>query len=284
MLMNYHELTMSESRDSPERRKQFLLICVVMLAALVHSIFQADAFGTVAIEEVTFPGGEFVYKQTRRDYAASNSLEKNVAKDDLGMKAAEYIDNIFTLYLDDPKRASGRRQRFATGLLIHKKDNKEKKQILMATNEGKQPITDEEFRDLGAIELWPRLEYHARHLPSVKAASVDFTSTGGFVSSLILSMKIMPALRKYAAEHSNGPVTILSTCSTMDNVCTHYAPLEKGKEFLLGNPDTDAFLEQMGPEETLSFGAIFRSAKKFIPPLAWVFPEKEEGDASSDEL
>lgn len=278
-------MTMGESRDSPEKRKQFLLICTVMAAALIHSVIQADAFGAVAVEEVTFPGGELVYKETRRDYAASNSLEKSIAKDDLDMKAADYIDNIYSLYLDDPNKMGGRRQRFASGLLITKNEDKPKKELLLSKNEGKTPLTEEDILELGAIELWPRLDYQARRLPTANAATVQFTSTGGFVSSIILSTKIIPALRKYAQEHAaeGSPVTIISTCSTIDNVCTHYAPLEKGTEFLLGHPETTMYLEALGPEEQISFSAILRSAKKFIPPLKWLFPDTPDS-GSSDEL
>jgi len=272
--MNYHELTMSESRDSPQKRKQFLLICTVMAAALVHSVLQAGGLESVVIEDGNFPGGDFVYKETKRDYAASASLEKLVGKTDAGLLAKDYIDRIYTLYLDDPNKMGGRRQRFASGYLVTDKDEMAAgmKENLLSKNEGKKHPSKEDILELGAIELWPRLLYKSSELPAVKAATVQFAHTGGFVSAMIFSLKIVPALRSFAQEHAapGSPITIISTCSTVDNVCTHYAPLGKGTDFLLGHADTDMYMASMEPEETLNFTSILRSMKKFIPPLRWV--------------
>lgn len=66
MLMNYHELTMNEPRDSPARRKQFLVICTVMGGMFLHSIMTAGAFNSIDIKEGIFPGGTFVYKFAKR--------------------------------------------------------------------------------------------------------------------------------------------------------------------------------------------------------------------------
>ena len=64
--MNYHELTMNEPRDSPARRKQFLVICTVMGAMLAHAVMTSGAFNSMDIKEGVFPGGEFVYKYATR--------------------------------------------------------------------------------------------------------------------------------------------------------------------------------------------------------------------------
>jgi len=301
--MNYHELTMGESRDSPEKRKQFLLICTVMVAALVHSIVQAGGLEGVAIEQGTFPGGDFVYKETKRDYAASASLEKVIGKNDAELPTKEYIDRIYTLYLDDPNTMGGRRQRFASGYLITKEEEMPKKDLLLSKNEGKSPPTEEDILELGAISLWPKLLYHEGSLPTAKAATVQFAHTGGFVSAMIFSLKIVPQLRAYAKEHAapGSAVTILSTCSTVDNVCTHYAPLEKGDEFLLGHEETSVYMASMPPEEGLSISAVLRTLKKILPPLKWILDgddepattttsdaspavPKEEKEAAADEL
>eukprot|EP00527_Entomoneis_sp_CCMP2396_P002091 CAMPEP_0198143468 /NCGR_PEP_ID=MMETSP1443-20131203/7762_1 /TAXON_ID=186043 /ORGANISM="Entomoneis sp., Strain CCMP2396" /LENGTH=259 /DNA_ID=CAMNT_0043806707 /DNA_START=113 /DNA_END=892 /DNA_ORIENTATION=- len=259
-----------------------------MAAAFIHSLVQSGGLAPVVIEDATFPGGEFVYKETKRDYAASASLEKSIAKKDLEMKAAEYIDHIYTLYLDDPNKMGGRRQRFASGLLITTEEEMRKKELLLSTNEGRKPVTEEDIKELGAIELWPRLPYQAATLPSVKAATVQFASTGGFVSSIVLSLKILPTLRKYAKEHAaeGSPVTIISTCSTIDNVCTHYAPLVQGEKFLLGHPESDKYLEGLEPEETINFTGIFESAQKYIPPFKWIadYLEINKDKSESDEL
>ena len=66
MLMNYHELTMNEPRDSPARRQQFLVICTVMAGVFVHSCVMAGVFSSMDIKEGVFPGGEFVYRYTVR--------------------------------------------------------------------------------------------------------------------------------------------------------------------------------------------------------------------------
>lgn len=66
MLMNYHELTMNEPRDSPARRKQFLVICTVMAGMFTHGVMTAGAFNSMDIKEGIFPGGHFVYKYAKR--------------------------------------------------------------------------------------------------------------------------------------------------------------------------------------------------------------------------
>ena len=64
--MNYHEMTMGQPRDSPERRKQFLIICTVIAATFFHSVLMSGFFGAVEIKEGIFPGGEFVHRYTVR--------------------------------------------------------------------------------------------------------------------------------------------------------------------------------------------------------------------------
>jgi hypothetical protein len=66
MLLNYHEMTMTEDRDSPARKKQFLVICTVMAGVFVHSMLTSGAISKVDIKEGVFPGGTFVYKFTSR--------------------------------------------------------------------------------------------------------------------------------------------------------------------------------------------------------------------------
>lgn len=57
---------MNEARDSPARRKQFLVICTVMAGMFAHSIMTAGAFNSIDIKEGIFPGGFFVYKFAKR--------------------------------------------------------------------------------------------------------------------------------------------------------------------------------------------------------------------------
>ncbi|KAL7571772.1 hypothetical protein ACA910_002863 [Epithemia clementina (nom. ined.)] len=251
--MNYHELTIDEPRDSPARRQQFLVICTVMVAIFAHTIFQSDCLASVKIEETMFQGGTFVYKETKRDYAASASLEEYIGRRQLGLKTREFADKIYTIYLDDPRALGGRQQRFASGVLYKNNEvDEEQMNFLLSKNKDVVPPTSEELLDLGALELWPKLEYKVAELPSSRAASVQFTYTGGFVSAIVLSMRIIPALRQYVAQRQSesdneqcSPITVISTCSISEQVCTHYAPLTNGQEFLLGHPDHHAYLKEL---------------------------------------
>eukprot|EP00566_Odontella_aurita_P035364 CAMPEP_0113563534 /NCGR_PEP_ID=MMETSP0015_2-20120614/21123_1 /TAXON_ID=2838 /ORGANISM="Odontella" /LENGTH=88 /DNA_ID=CAMNT_0000465527 /DNA_START=151 /DNA_END=413 /DNA_ORIENTATION=- /assembly_acc=CAM_ASM_000160 len=81
MSLNYHELTMNEARDSPARRKQFLVICTVMAGVFLHATITAGALESVRVEEGTYPGGEFVHKPLVRDYAATGGMFRFLAQD-----------------------------------------------------------------------------------------------------------------------------------------------------------------------------------------------------------
>jgi hypothetical protein len=269
MLMNYHELTMDEGRDSPAKRKQFLIICTVMLGAFIHSLLTAGGISTVNIQEGIFPGGDLVYKFTSRDYAASGSLMESIGKD-AAMKPKDFADTMYTVYLDEPTSVAGRQQRFACGYLATDGDGKKVKKGLMEKNEEKKPPTEAEIYDLPARNLWPALMYESQALPSVKAAVVQFPFTNGFVSALVHSYKIIPALRKHIlanspSDHSNPPV-IISTCSAKEQMCTHYAPLVKSKKFLLGRLDSDAWIASL-PADTsvIDWKGVKRMAHRIVP-------------------
>ena len=62
MNINYHELTMEESKDSPARKKQFVTICVLGIGALSNAMINAGVFQPIQFEEGVFPGGEFHYR------------------------------------------------------------------------------------------------------------------------------------------------------------------------------------------------------------------------------
>jgi len=74
---------MGESRDSPARRKQYLVICTVMAAAFFHSLFTSGALASLDIMESTFPGGEFVYKFVVKDYATNQVSHETVVPKDI---------------------------------------------------------------------------------------------------------------------------------------------------------------------------------------------------------
>lgn len=284
VLMNYHELTMNEARDSPQRRKQFLVICAVMASTFVYAVLTAGGLSPVNITEGEFPGGDFIFRQTKRDYAASNGLARSIGTD-LGLKPKHFADVIYNVYLDNPAVVTGgRQQRFAAGLLVAKHqgeiDTHNYKRKLLAMNEQIIPATEEEFWDLSASDLWPRLKYEQKSLPKTKAAVLQFPFTDGFVSALILSHKVIPALHNYVKEkypEKDIPVVVVTTCSTTDDMCTHYVPLSNTKPFLLGNPEMKVYAETLEPPKLIRISAL----KKLFP-----FVKYFEGifGSKSDEL
>lgn len=66
MLMDYHQMTMNEPRDSPARKKQYLVICCVMAGVFVYTLLTSGALSSVPITVQTFPGGTFIYKNSTR--------------------------------------------------------------------------------------------------------------------------------------------------------------------------------------------------------------------------
>ncbi|CAB9499004.1 expressed unknown protein [Seminavis robusta] len=248
MLMNYHELTMDESADSPNKRRQFRLICAVMAIAVTYMTLSSGALKPVVVEEGTFGGGDFRYKLIGRDYAASNSLLESIAGD-LNVKERQYESVMHTIYVDDPMTVHGRRQRFAGGVLLTEQtpqllvardgtvtSNEERIATMAALNKEMKVTTEQEQDDMPAADLWPRLKYQRQQLPAVRAAKVKFTFTNGFVSSLVHSYKVFPAIREYAKTHGDPGIVpvVMTTCSIMDSYCIHYVPMENGESFRLG--------------------------------------------------
>lgn len=249
MLLNYHELTMGESKNSPAKTKQFRVICLVMAICVVYTLITSGALRPVEVYEGQFPGGEFIYKTTGRDYAASMSLTERVARD-LSLKESHYGNTMYNLYLDDPLAVNGRRQRFASGILLNEatstpkqESNEERKKVLMDIDAEVVPATKKERAEMAAWELWPKLNYHTVQLPSVKAAVVEYTFSNGFVSALLHSYKVFPAIRQYAKDHgAPGMVPVVVTnCHIKENKCFHYVPLADAENvFRLGKREYDA--------------------------------------------
>lgn len=285
MNLNYHELTMQEARDSPARRKQFLVICTVMAAAFLYSTISAGLLTPVEITTGIFPGGAFAYKSTKRDYAAAPSLQEQILKD-LNLKKRQQADVIYSIYLDHPGQvSSGRSQRFASGFLAKTKEDKALKQSLLNMNPNIQPPTRADILELPAYQLWTRLRYKEASLPKVKAAVINFPFTDGFVSSMMHTLRIFPKLRQYAVDQlgEDASVTIITTCSTVDQMCTHYAPLEQGGAFLLGQPRMEEYLTTLPPQSySLDFEELTRIAKR-TKIYKWLFGDGKT-NKSSDEL
>ena len=193
---------MNEPRNSPAKRKQFLVICTVMAAFFAHTLVTSGILQSIDLtttKEGIFPGGSFVYKYATRDYAAASSLGKRI-RDDLGFKSEYDGDElIYHVYLDDPQKMGGRRQRWMTGILVEGGETDElgQKQINTLRSKNpeieKNPVTQDDIEELSAMDLWKRLPYEQTNLPSVDSLVLQFPFTNGFVSALILSYKVRPS-------------------------------------------------------------------------------------------
>jgi hypothetical protein len=193
MLLNYHEMTMNEPRNSPARQKQFLVICTVMAAMFAHSCMASGLFLNMDIVNGVFPGGFYIYRSANRDYAAAMSLHKTI-RQDLEYKSEYGADDlVYHIYLDDPTQMGGRRQRWTSGILVGEDDTgKEQIDKLLAKNKviHGNPLTADDYDQLAATELWPRLPYDQADLTAVDALVLNFPFTNGFVSSLVLAHRV----------------------------------------------------------------------------------------------
>lgn len=124
-----------------------------------------------------------------RDYAASGSLLERIG-DDLGLTKGDYGDLLYSLFLDDGANLPGRSMRFACGVLVDKK-GAEKKQALLNMNEEIRELQEANTDDdPPAHTLWKMTSYEEISLPSVDAAVVQFPSTNGITSSLVLQYRV----------------------------------------------------------------------------------------------
>lgn len=263
MILDYHALTIDEAKDSPQRKYQFRVTCVIMIVGFCFMTIPAGIFVPVNITEGIFPGGTYIYKSTKRDYVASTSLELYIGAEDLKLDYKhDFEDRIYSIYLDDLNLVKyGRSQRFASGYLSNNsKSDREIEELLLSYNSGIVTLNRLELKTLPAEDLWPRIKYKKSNLPKVKAAIVYFPSTYGFVSSLMMQFRILPSLRKYATEHiqqrykkpqMQPAVTIITTCHVKNRMCTHYAPLEKGDIFLLGQPISHEYAKTLPAPKTI---------------------------------
>jgi hypothetical protein len=263
-MFDYHALTMNEPRDSPHKRQQFVIMCALMFGIFAYTTITAGVWSPIDIKLGKFPGGEFVYKSTKRDSSACSSLEERICLD-LDIKANEKEDRIFSIFLDDPSIVTrGRSRRFASGFLSRLKEDNVLKNKLLAMNPSIQPPTKAEVIDLPALDLWERLRYKQASLPAAKAAVVHHPSTNGFVSDMLFSLRILPQLRKFATEKQleagtkTPAVSVISTCSIKDSMCTYYAPIEKGARFLLGQEPTEVYAKTLPPRPLFGFKRMKR--------------------------
>jgi len=201
-MLNYHEMTMNDGGNSQQKKRQFAVICAVMVAALSYAAMTSGVFLPLEPTEGIFPGGNFCYKFAHRDYAASMGLGRRVTADLAGTKMPtsqdrKYVDEIlYHIFLDNPFDMGGRHLRWATGILVPNSD-KDKVKKLMALNNpsgkketSKRYPTDDEYIDLSASEVLEMSPYELTDLPSVDSLVAQFPNNNGFVSALVMSYKV----------------------------------------------------------------------------------------------
>lgn len=204
-MMNYHEMTMDEPKDSPQKKMQFAVTCTIMASVLAYMLVTSGALLAVEPIQGKFPGGSYVYKFTARDYAASGGLGRQIMEELIKTQQEqkkEFIvqykleEQVHHLFLDDPTGKGGSRQRFASGLLIpkSKKETDETVEILMGLNDDtkRTDYTKEELHSMGAIDVFVKLPYETTELPTSNALVLQFPWTGGISSIMVQTMKVRP--------------------------------------------------------------------------------------------
>lgn len=78
-------------------------------------------------------------------------------------------------------------------------------------------------------------------------------------------------------------IVVITTCNIDQQRCTHYVPLSKGRDFLLGRPTTEDHIMALGPEpsmmQVLYHGPTLNQAlKRMIPNTVWPFSWWTEKD------
>lgn len=201
-MLNYHELTMNEPRDSPQRRKQFLVIAAIMVLMTIHAGLNAGVFAPLDIaEDTSFPGGEFVYKFMTKDYAASTGTLRTVSSDlnivedgsnQFILEEGEVLDTadmLYSIFLDDSAVIAGGQTRFAAGLLLGSKagsNGAAMKRMLLDVNKDIEERVTKEDGGLHSKDV----KYEVGSLPKVNAAAASHPFTAGAWSALLQSFKV----------------------------------------------------------------------------------------------
>jgi hypothetical protein len=212
-MLNYHEMTMNEPRNSKARRQQYLVICSVMASAFVYSLLTSGALLDVTATEGVFPGGNFCYKFATRDYAASTGTGRRIAYDwatvtttdtvppafgeeskDVLERKKEVSKKIYHVYLDNPMQMGGTQQRYMTGVLVSDADKATYCDPLFTKNSQIERTAHDKkgtpYHEKSVAEVYDETKYEYVDLPSVDSLVVQFPFTDGFVSSLVFSYKV----------------------------------------------------------------------------------------------
>jgi len=274
-MLNYHEMTMTQSANDPAKRQQFVVITTVMISVLAYCLMTSGSLMSIEPTNGVFPGGNFCYKHTNRDYAASFGLARTIRKEILESEGKNWKEEesedvkefeaiTYQLYLDDPMLMGGRRQRWATGILTGDKGMARCKAML-ATNKDRPPFLPNDRYDLSAKEYFEKLTYNHVDFPAVDSLVLQFPHTHGFVSALTLSYKVIPAMRKHAKAQGVADPVVLTTCNKEQEMCTHYVPLVKTEIFLLGLPTSAEHNAALGKEHFLDWEGFKEGGRRVLP-------------------
>jgi hypothetical protein len=197
-MFDYHQMTMGQPRDTPQQRKQYLVICLIMAGYGLHSAINAGLFAPLDVKRGTFPGGEFAYKSMTKDYAASGGTLRMVAHD-LGMTlhaddepiGDDVGDLLHAVFFDDERLVPGGKTRFAGGALLSAKSKVDerkaaKRRLMVDANERIAKLVPEE----GGTIMSKNVMYEVGKLPKVEAAMAHHPYSGGAWSAMLQSFKV----------------------------------------------------------------------------------------------
>lgn len=257
-----------------------------MASWFLYSLYISGLLVKIETVEMPFPGGNFCYKFVARDYVASLGLGRRIRKHVYDLLPEDVYDEndkkltnkekrniaeerVYHMYLDNPEIIGGAHTRWMTGVLVP--DGIEKEKYCDPLFDHNPEIerqalihSDEPESDKKASDVFEQTVYKYVNLPSVNSLAVRFPFTNGFLSGLVFSYKIIPAMRILAEEKGeagNVPV-IISQCSEGDGYCTHYVPLVQGSDFLVGQPPMDKYLESIGEKSFELFEILKNGARR----------------------
>lgn len=183
-------------------------------------------------------------------------------------------ERVYHVYLDNPMNVGGAHTRWMSGVLVSDAEKKKYCDPLFNYNpeiEREAELhKDEPETDKKAADVFAQTVYKYVDLPSVDSLAIRFPYTNGFLSGLVLSYKIIPKMRKLGAEKAgesgNIPV-IISQCSEGEKICTHYVPLVQGRNFLVGQPSMEDYLESIEVETYEVFEMLKSKVCAILPFL-----------------
>lgn len=240
-MLNYHELTMTESKNSPQKKKQFGVVCTVILAGVLYSMLTSGALQAVDPVEGIFPGGHFCYKLVSRDYASSRGLGRSIMEDykkaelakqnsDSPSRVPSIEEDLYHVFMDDPKMSiDAFRRRYMTGILVSNK-GKDKIKTLMSLNdkEMKKEFSFDEYHDLNAGDIFDKTPYERGELPSVDSLVLQFPFNGGLGSMLVQSHKVRNVFfgkcNFYSTTTTNERIFVSPTLCLLSYIIIDHSP------------------------------------------------------------